>query len=85
MVWTRGAGTLLDLDVTDSTQEAGKRSGRDYRTRRLLVLADLIALLCGIGSWWLLRVPDPSAHALWTLITVPVMPEEPGPAREASP
>ncbi|HEY6397764.1 MAG TPA: sugar transferase [Solirubrobacteraceae bacterium] len=45
---------------------------RDFRTRRLLACADVIALLCGVGSWALLGAPNPGAHALWMLLTLPI-------------
>ena len=80
--WLRGAGWRepavdgsangsmpVELTVVEPIAKAG--FGRDYRTRRLLVCADLIALLCGIASWSLFRIPDPSQHVLWTLFTLP--------------
>ncbi len=66
-----GNGTLpVELTVVEPVAKAGL--GRDYRTRRLLVCADLIALLAGIASWSLLGIPRPSQHALWTLFTLPL-------------
>jgi exopolysaccharide biosynthesis polyprenyl glycosylphosphotransferase len=60
----------VELTLAGPVPKAGL--GRDYRTRRLLVGADLVALLCGIGSWSLLGIPHLSGHALWALLTLPV-------------
>lgn len=59
----------VELTVVEPIAKAGL--GRDYRTRRLLVCADLIALLCGIASWSLFGIPDPTQHVLWTVFTLP--------------
>ena len=80
--WLRGAGWRepavdgsasgslpIELTVVEPIAKAGL--GRDYRTRRLLVLADLVALLCGIASWSLFTIPNPGQHVLWTLFTLP--------------
>ena len=44
---------------------------RDYRMRRLLVSADLLALLAGMASWLVLPIPHEPAHLLWTALTLP--------------
>jgi exopolysaccharide biosynthesis polyprenyl glycosylphosphotransferase len=67
---TSTSGSLpIELTVVEPL---AKGLGRDFRTRRLLVGADVMALLCGIASWSLLGAPDPSAHAFWMLLTLPV-------------
>jgi exopolysaccharide biosynthesis polyprenyl glycosylphosphotransferase len=68
----RSSNGALPVELTVVEPVAKSGIERDYRTRRLLVAADVLALLCGIGSWSLLGVPDPSAHALWMLLTLPV-------------
>jgi exopolysaccharide biosynthesis polyprenyl glycosylphosphotransferase len=53
-------------------RRASKGRGRDYRIRRLLVVADLLALGAGIGSWSLLGIPQTGAHMLWAVLTLPL-------------
>jgi exopolysaccharide biosynthesis polyprenyl glycosylphosphotransferase len=50
---------------------SGRRS-RDYRMRRLLVAADVLALSLGLLSWRILTTPNVDAHLLWGLLTLPV-------------
>jgi exopolysaccharide biosynthesis polyprenyl glycosylphosphotransferase len=45
---------------------------RDSRTRRLLVAADLLALVVGILSWSVLDTPHFGGHLLWATFTLPL-------------
>jgi len=45
---------------------------RDYRARRLLVAADLLALVAALGSWSLLGITHLWAHILWASLTLPL-------------
>ncbi len=61
------------LELSGSIRaRANGASRRDYRTRRMLVAGDLLALLAGIGSWLLLGEHRSGQHALWALITLPL-------------
>lgn len=66
---------LETLPLTDVREASGVASPssrrRDYRTRRLLALGDLLALLAGIGSWSVVASAHFGAQASWALITVP--------------
>ncbi len=48
------------------------KGGRDYRVRRMLVAADVLALLLGIGWLAITGGTGPRSHALWALPTIPV-------------
>jgi exopolysaccharide biosynthesis polyprenyl glycosylphosphotransferase len=48
------------------------RGGRDYRLRRMLVVADVSALILGAASWAVLGAHDFDAHLLWAAPTLPV-------------
>jgi exopolysaccharide biosynthesis polyprenyl glycosylphosphotransferase len=67
--------TLLDATLSSTgagstgTRAAGNR---DYRTRRMLVAGDLLALLAGICSWLVLDVHRAGSDARWALITLPL-------------
>jgi exopolysaccharide biosynthesis polyprenyl glycosylphosphotransferase len=63
-------GVEGDAPISE-TAPLSKR-GRDYRTRRALVLADLCALLIGIGALGLTDISTAWLHALWALPTIPV-------------
>jgi exopolysaccharide biosynthesis polyprenyl glycosylphosphotransferase len=67
---TSNGSLPIELTVVEPLAKAGV--SRDFRTRRLLACADILALLCGIASWPLLGVPDPGAHALWMVLTLPI-------------
>jgi exopolysaccharide biosynthesis polyprenyl glycosylphosphotransferase len=45
--------------------------GRDYRLRRMLVGADLLALVAGLATWAVLGTPDVGGHFVWGLATLP--------------
>lgn len=45
---------------------------RDYRMRRMLLSADLLALVGGISTWLLLDPHHASDHFLWGLATLPL-------------
>jgi exopolysaccharide biosynthesis polyprenyl glycosylphosphotransferase len=47
-------------------------AARDYRMRRMLLSADLLALLGGISTWLLLDPHNATEHFLWGLATVPL-------------
>jgi exopolysaccharide biosynthesis polyprenyl glycosylphosphotransferase len=58
----------------DAPAESRLRSvsrSRDWRTRRLLAGADVLAIGAGIGSWALLNTPHLTAHVVWGLLTLP--------------
>jgi exopolysaccharide biosynthesis polyprenyl glycosylphosphotransferase len=55
------------LGVRDHVQRA-----RDWRTRRLLVCADMLAVVAGIGSWAVLSTPHLGGHILWGVFTLPL-------------
>jgi exopolysaccharide biosynthesis polyprenyl glycosylphosphotransferase len=79
-----GAGSLPLRDVEDVVIQAPKLTpaarmpqaaagrSRDYRMRRLLVGADLVALGLGIGSWSLLNIPNAAGHMVWAALTLPI-------------
>jgi exopolysaccharide biosynthesis polyprenyl glycosylphosphotransferase len=60
----------------DGYAEAGAQPtptrSRDYRSRRLLVAGDLLALLLGISSWSLLATRNGAHQEMWALLTLPV-------------
>lgn len=45
---------------------------RDYRIRRMLAVADVLAVLSGLASLALLQVARPLDHVVWGLLTVPL-------------
>lgn len=45
---------------------------RDYRMRRMLLSADLLALLGGISTWLVLGAHNAGQHFLWGLATLPL-------------
>src|ERR1039457_362706 len=71
-----GVEPLVDpgpaLDLTASAARAPGGRGRDYRMRRLLVGADVLALALAIASWSLLGIPHSAAHILWASLTLPL-------------
>jgi exopolysaccharide biosynthesis polyprenyl glycosylphosphotransferase len=66
-----GAGSS-PLELVAQVAQASPGRDRDYRTRRLLVGADLLALCAGIASWSLLDVPQFGAHILWAAFVLPL-------------
>ncbi len=48
------------------------RSRRDYRMRRLIAVADVIALFIGMMSWTVIVTSASGSHVLWGLVTIPV-------------
>jgi len=48
------------------------RLERDYRARRLIVLADLCALSAGMASWAVLSTPRLGAHLAWGFAVLPL-------------
>jgi exopolysaccharide biosynthesis polyprenyl glycosylphosphotransferase len=64
-----GLVTRLPSPATWTSPSA--RGGRDYRMRRMLAAADVIALLVAIASWEFIGSTDAASHALWALPTLP--------------
>jgi exopolysaccharide biosynthesis polyprenyl glycosylphosphotransferase len=48
------------------------KRGRDYRTRRMLVTADVVALLVGVLLLALIGSSRADSHAIWALPTIPL-------------
>lgn len=65
-VKARASGGLKPLASAPLT-----KGGRDYRMRRMLVAADLLAVLLGIGSLAVTTRTVRFNHALWALPTIP--------------
>lgn len=69
----RGSAPLPPVAPLAPLPEApDSKRGRDYRARRLLVLADVAALLLATASLRLTDASQPALHAWWLLPTIPV-------------
>jgi exopolysaccharide biosynthesis polyprenyl glycosylphosphotransferase len=68
---TRVAEALASARVANPGA-ARARDGRDYRMRRMLVAADVTALLIATSTWILTGAQHGLGHALWALPTIPV-------------
>ncbi len=60
------------LELVAAPERVSAVTTRDYRTRRLLMAGDVLALAIGIASWSLLNVPHVAAHILWAALTLPL-------------
>jgi exopolysaccharide biosynthesis polyprenyl glycosylphosphotransferase len=68
------AAALASASLIETQEERRpvRDSRRDFRTRRLLVASDILALLAGIASWAVLGVPQLGDHVVITALTLPV-------------
>jgi exopolysaccharide biosynthesis polyprenyl glycosylphosphotransferase len=67
-----GAPSRLGDGHAEAVAPRSASHSRDYRSRRLLVAADLVALLAGIGSWSVVATRHGSHQEMWALLTLPV-------------
>ena len=70
----RGRSPLLIPQLAELGTDANSGLGRrDFRLRRMLVGADVAALVLGMAVWLVMSRPQTTPHFLWGLTAVPVM------------
>src|SRR5947209_5948799 len=67
-----GTDSVLDLPLPERSTAPLSRRGRDYRTRRLLVIADVSALMVAAAAFNLAGGYRGARHVVWLLPTIPV-------------
>jgi exopolysaccharide biosynthesis polyprenyl glycosylphosphotransferase len=66
------AARALAATNLEEIREQASRRRRDYRLRRMLAGADVLALICGMVTWLVISRVDADQRLLWGLLTLPV-------------